>query len=286
MKRTIGIIGGDLRIIKLAQIFAKDNYFVYTYAIDKNIFKEENIIKCNSIKEVCCNCTNIIGGVPFSKDGKYIDTPFSYEKIEINSFFKDINGKTLLAGGINNVIEENGIKEKVEIIDLLKIEELTVLNVIPTVEGAVDVAINNTEVTLNNSKCLILGFGRIGKLLSSILKAFGADISCTARKQSDLAWMRAYGYKQIHLNDLDFNLNNKYDIIFNTVPHVLLDEKRLRKIKEYNPVIIELASKPYGIDFETAKRLGINVIKASGLPGKIAPQTSAENIKNVIEKRL
>ena len=285
MIKKIGIVGGDLRIIRLAQILTKEDYFIYTYGLEKYSFKEENIIKCSSIEEIFNNCNSIISGVPFSKDGKYIDTPFSYEKIDINHFTKTINNTTLIAGAIGNTLEEILNNNNCTIIDLLKIEELTVLNVIPTIEGALQVAINETEITLNSSKCLILGFGRIGKLLSKSLKSLGADVYCVARKESDIAWIKAYGFNPIYLNNLDSCLSKKYDIIFNTVPAIILNKERLEIIKNTKPLIIELASKPWGVDFDYADKIGIKVIKAQGLPGKVAPQTSAINIRNILKEK-
>ena len=280
MKKTIGIIGGDLRIIRLAEILTKEDYLVYTYGLEEYIFLEKNIIKCKSIKEVCNNCENIVSGVPFSKDNILLNTPFSNVEITIEDMLKEIKNKTLIAGGINNNIEEN---INIKTIDLLKIEELTILNVIPTVEGAIKIAIEETEFTLNSSKCMILGFGRIGKLLAKNLKSLGAQVYCVARKESDLSWIKAYGYNGVNFKNLDKELNNKYDIIFNTIPNVVLDIEKLRKIKNNNTLIIELASKPGGVDYEAAEQLKIKVVNAPGLPGKVAPLTSALNIKRVLE---
>lgn len=284
MKKTVGIIGGDLRIIRLAEILTKEDYLVYTYALDKYTFADKNIIKCNRIQEACNNCNNIVSGVPFSKDSVFVDTPFSNVKIKIEDLLKEIKSKTLIAGGINKNAKDNAQIYSIKVMDLLEIEELTILNVIPTVEGAIKVAIEETEFTINGSKCLILGFGRIGKLLAKSLKSLNAKVYCLARKEKDLAWIKAFGYNGIDLKDLDQKLNKKYDIIFNTVPNVILDRTRLEIIKNNNPLIIELASKPWGVDFEAAEELGIKAIKAPGLPGKVAPLTSAINIKNIIEK--
>ena len=284
MIKTIGIIGGDLRIIRLAEILSKENNLIYTNALEKYNFTNE-IIKCESLKEICSICNYIVSGVPFSKDYEFVDTPFSNEKISINYLLNNIKNKTLIAGGINKEIEDIANKLDIKIIDLLKIEELTILNVIPTVEGAIKIAIEETECTINNSKCLILGFGRIGKLLTKTLRSLGAIVDCVARKEKDLSWIKAFGCRGIHLNDLNQELsNNDYSIIFNTIPFVILDKYRLQLVKKSNPLIIELASKPWGIDFEEANNLKIRTIKAPGLPGLVAPLTSAINIKNIISK--
>ena len=109
---------------------------------------------------------------------------------------------------------------------------------------------------------------------------------CAARKESDLAWIRAYGYNGISFNNLEKELNIHYDIIFNTVPFIVLDNNRLELIKEIKPLIIELASKPGGVDLDYAEKYGIKVLNAQGLPGKIAPLTSAVNIRKVLKNVL
>ena len=285
MNKKIGVIYGDLRNIRLAEVMAKEGYYIYTFGLEKYNFSNNLIVKCNTIEEIRDKCEYIISAIPFSKDGIYLEGPYSNKKNTIIELFNKIENKTLIAGAINNEILQEAEKNNIKIIDLLKDEELTVLNVIPTVEGAIKIAIEETEYTINGSKCLILGFGRIGKLLAKSLDLLGASVYCMARKDSDIAWIKAYGFSPIHLNDLEDNLKNNYNIIFNTIPYVILDKKRLEIIKEYKPLIIELASKPWGIDFINAQENGIKVIKAGGLPGKVAPLTSAINIKNVIEKR-
>ena len=85
-----------------------------------------------------------------------------------------------------------------------------------------------------------------------MLHGIGAHVYVEARKEEDLSWINAYGYNGINLNELDESLDN-YDFIFNTIPHLILDRNRLIKLKS-NCVIIDLASKPGGEDFENARR--------------------------------
>lgn len=285
MSKKIGIIGGDLRIIRLSEILAEDNYIVYTYGLEKYEFASDNIIKCNSLKNIVSNCDNIISGTPFSKDGITINAPFGSDELIIKNVLKESKNKVIIAGAIKQEIRDMADKNNIKVIDLMEDEELTILNIIPTVEGAIQVAMENTETTIYNSNCLVLGYGRIGKLLSKNLKDLGANVSCVARKEKDLAWCKVYGYKTIDLKDLDKNLNN-CDIIFNTVPSLILDDKKLKLLKGQNTLIIELASSPGGIDFKKAEEYNVKVIKALGLPGKVAPLTAAKYIKNTLEKIL
>ena len=289
MNKNIGILGGDLRIIFLSQMLAKDGYKVYTYGIEKadTYDLDESIVKCETQDILLKNCDNIISGIPFSKDGIYINAPFSDNKILIDAVFSSFKNKSLIAGSIKQDIKEKGLKNEINIIDLMEDEALTILNVIPTVEGALQVAMENTSFTIHGSKCLVLGFGRIGKLLSKTLKNLGANVGCMARKQRDLAWIKACCYKDIYINDLSKNLND-YDIIFNTIPALILDDEKLKilKDKNNNVTIIELASKPGGIDTKKAKEYNLKVIDALGLPGKVAPFTSAKYIKQSLDNLL
>lgn len=282
LSKQVGIIGGDLRIVRLAEMLTKEEYEIYTYGLDKYNFND-NIIKCKEIDELNNNCKFIISGIPFSKDGAYVNAPFSNEKIKINEIFKTIKYKTLIAGAIGENIKQMAKENKVDVVDLMDIEELTVLNVIPTVEGAIQVAMEATEFTIHNSKCLILGFGRIGKLLAKNLKALGVEVYCMARNEADLSWIKAYKYKDINLSNLEENLSIKYDIIFNTIPKMILDERKLQLIRNKDTLIIELASSPGGIDYKKAEDHNIKVIKALGLPGKVAPLTAAKYIKETLQ---
>lgn len=287
MNNKIGIMGGDLRIIRLAEILAEEKNIVYIYGLEKKKFLNDYILVGNSVEELCKNCDYIISGIPFSKNEQDIYAPFSERTIKIEETFNQLNNKTLITGAVGEKILKIAIKNNIKIIDLMKSESFTVLNVIPTVEGALQVAMQNTEFTIHDSKCLVLGFGRIGKLLCAKLNALGANVNCMARKNRDLSWIKAMGYKDIAINDLNSNLND-YDIIFNTIPAIVLKDEELKTIKRESSsaIIIELASSPGGVDIQIAKKYDIKIIKAQGLPGKVAPLTAAKYIKQTIDKIL
>ena len=89
----------------------------------------------------------------------------------------------------------------------------------------------NSPKTIHNSKCLVLGFGRIGKILAKMLHGIGAEVYCEARKQQDIAWIQVYGYEAIHLNEVNNYLGN-FDFIFNTIPYLILDKSNLKLVKK------------------------------------------------------
>lgn len=282
MLNKIAIIGGDLRIVTLAKMFAKENYEVYTYGLEnaEDIKNEINIIKCDSIKQATKDVKVVISSIPFSSNGKEINAPFGKNKISIIELIDNLKAKTLIAGSIKHNIYEMIDNEHTEIIDIMKREELAVLNTIATAEGAIQIAIENTNKVLHGSKALILGFGRIGKVLAKKLEGLSVDVTCSARKNEDFAWIRTFGYKAVNTNHLDEDLG-KYDIIINTIPYIVLNENNLKYVSK-ETLLIDLASNPGGIDQNVAKELNLKFIWALSLPGKIAPVTSAEFIKNTI----
>lgn len=282
MGTNFAIIGGDLRIIKLAKMLVKDGNKVYTYGLEKaeELKNIENIIFCDKLSKVVQDSEIVIGPIPFSSNGKDINSPFSDNTISIRELMHVINAKILIAGSIAPEIYDLANDEYIEIIDIMKREELAVLNTISTAEGAIEIAISNTNKIIHGSEVLILGFGRIGKVLARKMEGLSAKVTCAARKNEDLAWIKAYGHQATNINTLGENLA-QYDMIINTVPHLILNSERLQNVRE-DCLLIDLASNPGGIDKRTVKDRGLKLVWALALPGKVAPVTTAEFIKDTI----
>ena len=276
---NITMIGGDLRIVRLAELYSKEGNKVYTYGLEEyfNKNKNNNVIICSNEKEAVDKSEIIVSGVPISKDGIHISAPYSKKEINLDDVKKLLNNKVLVAGNIPTEFYNESIKN----IDLLKIEELTILNAIPTAEGTIKIIIEQMEQTIHESKILICGYGRIGKILCKRLSSFGANIYCAARRDSDLAWIREAGYFPVRYSEI-----KKYaaaiDVVINTVPVTILKEE-LKSFKN-DVLIIDVASNPGGIDKEKAKDLKLKVITALGIPGKEMPISAASYIKEIIDK--
>ncbi len=274
-------IGGDLRMVKLAEMLAKEND-IYTYGLEnaKELKDVPNIIQCDTIRKAVQDAEIIIGPIPFSSNGNTVNAPYCDKEITIREVMHVINAKVLIAGGITPEVYNMANDEYIEIIDIMKREELAVLNTIATAEGTIQIAIENTNKILHGSEVLILGFGRIGKVLARKLAGLSVKVTAAARKDEDLAWIQAYGHKATNINNLGENLS-KYDVIINTVPHTILTEEKLAYIKK-DCLLIDLASNPGGIDKKAVKDKNLKFVWALSLPGKVAPTTSAEFIKDTI----
>ena len=280
MNKKILILGGDLRQLSVADEFKKEGYEVSFFAFEKCELPIPYYIY-NTLDEALGENKVIILGMPVSRDGIHLNTPLSDFTIKLSDIYQlSGKGKKIFGGIFPEFFPDKAMKKGPEFFDYGKKEELIIKNVIPTVEGAVKIAIENTPFTLHSSHILICGFGRIGKILAKNLTALGARVTVSARKPEDMAWIDCCGYKKIKTNRI-FEAINKFDIIFNTVPATVIDEECLKRVKK-NALIIDLASGSGGVDFKYARLLDINVIRALSLPGKVAYETAGKIIKETI----
>lgn len=274
------IVGGDLRNIKLANLLKEDGNRVNIYGFSGAGF-ELGMKEIENLQLAIDESDVVIGPLPCSNDNDTLNAPFHPEKVFINEVFKIMNKNQLfIAGRIGEKITHLAQVCNVYTVDILEREEMAVLNAIPTAEGAIQIAMEELPITLHDSSALILGFGRIGKILARMLQGLGVNVYAEARKYEDLAWIKSYSYKPVTLTELD-NCLPEMDVIFNTIPHVVLDGDKLKRLKN-DSLIIDLASKPGGVDFEKAKQLGIRFIWALSLPGKVAPVTAAKFIRDTV----
>ncbi|MEW6623223.1 MAG: dipicolinate synthase subunit DpsA [Bacillota bacterium] len=158
-------------------------------------------------------------------------------------------------------------------------DHLAILNAIPSAEGAIAKAMELTPITIHGSNSLVIGFGRVGTTLARMLKGLGANTHVAARKNEQLARAFEMSCKPIKLENLDTILD-KMDIVFNTVPAMVLDASKL-KVLNKRSVIIDLATAPGGVDYYAAKELNIIAYLAPGLPGIVAPQTAGKILGEV-----
>ncbi|MGE5677643.1 MAG: dipicolinate synthase subunit DpsA [Pseudomonadota bacterium] len=277
------IVGGDDRLVELARIYERKGFEISTYGMD--MLEIENVQNHRSLDDALKNSNIVICPVPFAKEVTKVNTKYSKTDIEVEELFRKLKkDQILILGAINNYSKELAKKYGINYIDYFNDEGYQILNTIPTAEGAVAMIINGTKETLFGSKVLVLGYGRIGKLLSGYLKGLGAEVYVEARSSSDLAWINARGMAAVNLGELPFYAG-KMNIIINTVPAMLLDSRILELLKP-EVFILDLASNPGGTDFACAAEKGIKAVHALGIPGKVACKSAAVYIFDTVSKYL
>lgn len=281
--KTVSVIGGDLRAMVLAELLAQDGYDVTVYGFDKDI--DIGGMPAAESLSAALESEVIVLPIPASSDGTSVNAPFAENPILLEDFFALIGAsKLVLAGHISPTLAAKFDREGIACIDYYNREELMVKNAVPTAEGAIEIALSEMPVTLAGSSALVVGYGRIGKILTRMLLALGADVTVSARRWGDLAWIEAVGANAVHTAKIAANMN-KYDVIFNTVPSVVLGEDALAAMNK-DALVIDLASVPGGVDLEAAKSLNRRVIWALSLPGKTAPISAGRIIKDTVKNIL
>ncbi len=281
----IAVIGGDLRQAHLANLLARDGFCVSALCLEQDVYLGDDVKQGEDTQGVLSRSDVIVLPLPVTVDKKNINAPFSKQKLAVRDVLTYAKKDVLLLGGmpdpeLRTKCEQMGLT----MIDYLEREELAVLNAIPTAEGAIAIAMGERASTIYGSTCILTGYGRISKVLSRLLLNMGARVIIAARKPSDLAWIRINGCEGIHISKIK-DYADQADILFNTVPAMILDEEILSCLSR-DCLVIDLASKPGGVDFDMAKNLRIKTIWALSLPGKVAPISAGAMIKETITNIL
>ena len=278
----IAVIGGDMRQVALARRLGELGYETAVWGLPENC-DIGSAVRCTDWKSALGKSRAVILPLPASRDGVNINAPFGQEKLSVNAVIEALSADTLLFGGkMDSSIKSVAKAHKITVIDYNENEEFQVKNAVPSAEGAVEIAMRETDKTLSDSRIFILGFGRIGKALLSALRGFSNDVTVAARKAGDRALARTFGGDSVDFFDEEFLfLISECDIIFNTVPALVLSRETLEKLSK-NCVIIDLASGEGGTDFSAAKSLEIKAIHALALPGKVAPVSAGRIICDTV----
>ena len=280
MFESISVIGGDMRSLTLCEELRKSGYRVFLYGFENAPIADMRI-RTEASLSFTLDSDIVILPVPVSFDTKTLNMPFSDKEVRLDEIIEKINPLSVVFGGrINKELAEAFEKRGIAFRDYMTREELAVKNAVPTAEGAIEIAMAKTPFVLHGSKWLVLGYGKIGKILSQMLYGLGAQTYVEARKFADLAMIEGHGYEAVPLCELK-NRIHEFDVVFNTVPSLILPETILENMNKHT-LIIDLASKPGGVDFEAAKKLQIQAIHALSLPGKVAPVTSGMIIRDTI----
>lgn len=276
--RTFGIIGGDKRQLFLAKSISDSCYDVLLGGFD-SLESYGSLSLCN-VKKAISESDALIFPLPSIRTDGSLNTPFSNENILLDGDdIEIILKKPVFTTMKNRFLKAYPRLSNGEIFDYGARDDFAILNALPTAEGAIECAMREYEGTISDSKCLVTGFGRIGKILAHKLVLLGANVTVSARKPSDLAYVKALGYNALNTENL--RTVKRFDIVFNTIPRLIFDRELLMNT-DTNTLIIDLASLPGGVDFDTAEKLGIYAVRALSLPGKCAPKTAGEIIKTTV----
>ena len=170
-----------------------------------------------------------------------------------------------------------------DVIDLWADEDLQLENAWLTAEGAISAAMRASAQALRGSRCLVIGWGRIGRALTELLVGLGAGVVVASRSEAHRNRAVQRGARAVATGDIAGALPG-ISLIFNTAPELVLDGERLAAA-DPEAMIIDLASPPYGIDLHAAWNRGLRAWREPGLPGRYCPESAARALLNAIDRR-
>ena len=221
--------------------------------------------------------------------------PVSSSVIYFNKLKCILNSDEYIFGCNFNCVKEqieniyNNSVKKLKFYEYMADDATAYKNSVATAEGVIAETIIRSDININGSNCLITGYGRCAGIIADRFKALNSNVTIIERTGQKRAQARAYGYNAIDFNPDNssdyYNDFNKYDYVINTVPQMVVDKHMLERFNR-NVTIIDIASKPGGVDYDYCKKNNINAVNALGLPGKYSPKTSAWILYEVISDKL
>ncbi|MDD6683628.1 MAG: NAD(P)-dependent oxidoreductase [Clostridiales bacterium] len=188
-------------------------------------------------------------------------------------------GQKILCGLISDADKKLSGEKGWLLKPILQDSRYTQENAVFTAEGAIHAAMRQADFALSRARCAVIGYGRIGRALTDMLRGLGAQVTVAARRMESRA---AAGPGSIPVDELPL-LFPHIQLLFNTVPAQIIRNEWLEKLPD-DALIIELASPPYGLDLSHAREMSLRAWLESGVPGRYCPKSAAEAMLAYLER--
>ena len=254
------VIGGDKRTEHLAAQLLRDGHRLRSFALERAALPPE-ISRESCLQSCVYGADCVLLPLPAERGGR-LHAPLSAEELGMPTLIEGLwPGQLLIGGALREETVTAALRGGLRVADLLRQPALAVGNAALTAEGAIGCMIEQSERALWGGRALVLGWGRIGRILALRL---AEALGCAAADYAGLDGI---------LGDFDF--------IVNTVPARVLTEGMLCLIRP-DALLLELASPPGGFDRTLAQNIGLHALAAPGLPGETAPEAAALLLRQAV----
>lgn len=226
----------------------------------------------------------IILPTPVSMDRFTVKATEGQRKVALKEVSEIAEKGQLFFGGMFPAEFRHELEAKGALVkDFMKMDDIAIQNAVATAEGAIAEAIFMSNEVIHGQEVLVLGYGRCAEVLADKLKGMAANVTVMARREEarSRAWTFGNAVRAFdELEDLE-----KYHYIFNTVPELCITRDWIDRLNRYC-CVVDIASKPGGVDFDYCSKKGIRAKLCGSLPGRYAPKTSGELLARKIESIL
>ena len=277
---TIAVIGGDERFAILASLLAQDGHTVFGAGFDIKPELADGVVLTDPLTAALM-AQSVILPLPPTSDGIKLSAPLSYEDVPLDErLCLALERSRVYCGMPHRLAAVSERYGKLQCRDYSTQESFLLLNAQLTVEAALMLAIKHLPVSLFGTRCLVTGYGRIGRAMALALRSLGAEVTIAARREEHFAHAKTLGLGCCTYAALPACVE-QYRLVVNCADALVLSSDVIAAM-DSDALIIDLASLPGGTDFAFARERGITALHALGLPGKYAPLSAAQIIKDTV----
>lgn len=305
LAHRFAVIGGDGRMTHLCERLAEEGHAVRVLGCGHECFSSRSgsgeIRVCTTLEKAAEAADTVVLPLPASRDGATVHCPrdpaCTVSLTDVAELVCRTPHMTLFGGRLPAALWE-GVQghptAALRVTDYYESEILQLRNAYITAEAAVMTAMEHTDRILRDASVTVLGYGRIGKYLSRLLRAMGATVTVAARREESLFEAAADGCTPLLIRTDEpmkglSRLCNGQTVLFNTVPAPILDQSFLLALEPHT-LLIDLASAPFGVMDEdvrvAAEQRGIRYLRLPSLPGNYAPRDAGRIIAECVLEAL
>lgn len=263
-------------------IFVTDNRqkYVGDYLPGK---KKQFDFKCvvpeEKLREIIQDSETFVLPTPVSKMVKY---PNILDILKEELTRKEVGRKKLYGGAFSDEWVCFMKQENIWYADFMQMEEVAEQNAKITAEATIAEILKYSQYSIEGQKMIVTGYGRCGREIAGLLHLMGAKVTVLARSSKARKQAICDG---LEATDFSYGPEEVYGTrtVINTVPSLVIRESMLKEMHA-DAVIIDIASRPGGVDLSAAERYEVQVIPALGLPGIYTTKSSAVVLSNAIRK--
>ena len=280
------IMGGDARQIEVISKLSELDASVTLVGFDHLQNQYPGVAKADMDEEIFKTSDALILPVMGTDDMGHVESVFCSTDIVLTEHYINLLPKhaKILTGMAKPYLKKLCVKYQIELVELLDRDDVAIYNSIPTAEGAIMMAIQNTDFTIHGATSAVLGFGRTGITMARTLQGMGSKVKVGVRREEHYARAWESGFAPFFIKDLLGHVGD-VDLLFNTIPTMIITAQIIANIP-HQSLIIDLASKPGGTDFRYAEKRGVKAMLAPGLPGIVAPKTAGQILARALSQLI
>lgn len=282
----IVFLGGDARQIEVIRKCVELDATVSAAGFDKWVAPSPGVNLEELSAKLLADADVLVLPAVGCDDEGYINALFSSGRLQLlEEHIAALPPEAMVYTGMaKNYLRSLCANHSLKLVELLARDDVAIYNSIPTAEGALVMAIQNTDFTIHGSTSMVLGMGRTGFTMARALQGLGSSVKVGVRKQEHYARAEEMGWKPFMTGDLLLHVP-EVDLIFNTIPSMIITAQVLTRVQRHC-VIIDLASAPGGCDLRYAEKRGIKAMLAPGLPGIVAPKSAGIIMANALVQSI